>query len=383
MREPKKDSENYYLISHGDELYWFANQVNKNDNGDIKARLTKDIDLGGYSWEPIGISGHIFKGEFDGQGHKISNIYINDNNTYRGLFGYVGSNGYPVIIKNLEVQGSIQSENSSGTGGIIGTIVNGTVENCINRVNVSGINNVGGIVGNVMGAYPKIIKNCINYGNICGNNSVGGLFGQVGGYESVLVLNCINMSNITSNATKAGGILGYLNCSDANISNCYTIGSITMGEYATTDINPAVGKKEKGTVSSIYFLDTLGNDTNGIKLTDEEIKNLAYDQDNEFYFDYNNVNNGYPILGFMVPNGLNTEILNGNDFVKTYGVMNDSVFVVSCYKDNGVLISSNSYNIKKDILIKKSEISNFADGVKIRAFLFDSIDNLSPVCESI
>lgn len=378
MREPKKDSDGYYLISHGDELYWFANQVNKKDKGNIKAKLTKNIDLGGFTWEPIGISGHIFKGEFDGQGYKISNIYINNSSKYSGLFGYAGAYGLPVSIKNLETEGSVKSGES--TGGIIGTLIYGNVENCINRVNVSGTNNVGGIVGCVDGSNAKTIKNCINFGTVYGNNSVGGLFGQIGGYGNVTISDCINIGNITANATKTGGIAGYLNCSYANISDCYTVGNIIKTDNALSDINPAIGKKQNGSVNKIYYKSSLGNDTNGVKSTDDEIKNLAYSHDNEFYFDYDNINQGYPILKFMVPDGLDTRIINSDDFIKTYGVLENSVLVISWYDADNILSGTKTYSIKKDILIKKSDISDSFNNANFRTFLFDSIENLSPIC---
>ena len=66
----------------------------------LKAKLTTDIDLQGSEsnqWTPI--SG--FAGEFDGNGHKISGIYINNSKDDQGLFGCVGN----ATIKNLTVSG--------------------------------------------------------------------------------------------------------------------------------------------------------------------------------------------------------------------------------------------------------------------------------------
>ena len=90
-------------------------------------RLTANIDLGGSSnpWTPIGW----FTGVFDGKGHTISGLYVNGDDTYAGLFGYIGTGG---IVQNLRVSGSVATESSGGAkaGGIAGICYKGTVQNC-------------------------------------------------------------------------------------------------------------------------------------------------------------------------------------------------------------------------------------------------------------
>ncbi len=50
-------------------------------------------------FEPIGNSGKKFTGRFDGDGHKITNLYINRSSTYNiGLFGYTGTSAEIVNI---------------------------------------------------------------------------------------------------------------------------------------------------------------------------------------------------------------------------------------------------------------------------------------------
>jgi hypothetical protein len=101
-----------YHITNGAELAWFAAQVNACTNKNKAAQkynavLDNDIDLCGYSWSPIGDGGtqHYYGGVFDGQGHTVFNLYINDaTNRYRALFGYLTSGA---TIKNLTVRGSV------------------------------------------------------------------------------------------------------------------------------------------------------------------------------------------------------------------------------------------------------------------------------------
>ena len=67
-------------------------------------RLTANIDLGGSSnpWTPIGW----FTGVFDCKGHTISGlyVYVNGNDTYTGLFGYIDTGG---IVQNLQLLGNL------------------------------------------------------------------------------------------------------------------------------------------------------------------------------------------------------------------------------------------------------------------------------------
>ena len=78
-----------YQISTADELLWFADQVNKSTKKSTSmlcAKLTKDIDLTKVeAWTPIGAMTNTygdyvkFGGTFDGDGHTISNLKIDDN----------------------------------------------------------------------------------------------------------------------------------------------------------------------------------------------------------------------------------------------------------------------------------------------------------------
>ena len=102
--QQREQEDGVYQISTGAELYWFENEVNVNKKVDINAVLTADINLAGYSWTPIGTSGAIYMGSFDGQGHTISNLYQNDIG-YSGIFGQAGAR-----ISSLTVEGTKNSD---------------------------------------------------------------------------------------------------------------------------------------------------------------------------------------------------------------------------------------------------------------------------------
>lgn len=109
--------------------------------------LTKDIDLGGQPWTPIGkvSASYAFKGIFDGQDFTVKNLNIETASAGNyGLFGYV----YGGTVKNLTVSGSItvsgSGSSSYGLGGITGKFdgTGGAMENCVNQVKIDGGQNV-------------------------------------------------------------------------------------------------------------------------------------------------------------------------------------------------------------------------------------------------
>ena len=138
-------SADIYVIRNESELKEFATKVNSGTTFAGKTvYLLSDITLSGTSnnHTPIGTATCPFKGTFDGNGYAISNININnawlDN---AGLFGYIDK----ATIKNITVNGT-GIYGRYYVGGIVGQSVNnGTVENCINNISISGANCVGGI----------------------------------------------------------------------------------------------------------------------------------------------------------------------------------------------------------------------------------------------
>lgn len=226
--------------------------------------LTCDIDMTGFSFEPIG-KGAEFQGTLDGNGFEIQNLKIDNQHNdwepltscYEGLFANIGKHG---TVKNLGVTGSIVSD---GYVGSIAGYSSGEINNCYTTANVEGYNCVGGIVGyndgTIMDCYHKgssiyviyeygggiagyigkgQIINCYNEATIgsesnpdpCSKRAVGGI---VGGADSEgKISSCYNIGNVYNNAgildLYTGGIAGV---SYAKIENCYNRGKIRGGEY--------------------------------------------------------------------------------------------------------------------------------------------------------
>lgn len=149
-QEPAKDN-GVYQIGTPSELLWLAEHVKV--NGIQKAVLTADIDMTGVKWTPIGTKDSAFKGEFDGQGHVITNLNVNDLSLeYAGLFGYVTDHA---TIKNLGVFGEFSG--GEYVGGIAGYSENSEITNCFFIGTVSGTNTNGIANEDTIG---DTVKNC-------------------------------------------------------------------------------------------------------------------------------------------------------------------------------------------------------------------------------
>lgn len=147
-QEPAKDN-GVYQIGTPSELLWLADRVN-GGSGNQDAVLTNDIDMTGVKWTPIGTKDKAFEwGEFDGQGHFITNLTVSDSSLeYAGLFGYVTDHA---TIKNLGVFGEFSG--GEYVGGIAGYSENSEITNCFFIGTVSGTNTNGIANGDT-------VKNC-------------------------------------------------------------------------------------------------------------------------------------------------------------------------------------------------------------------------------
>ena len=136
--------KNENIISSAKDLKKLATLVNSGETFEGKTLIqVNDIDLSTVcgntlgNWNPIGYNTIVFNGIYDGKGKQITNVYINSTeDKTTGLFGVLGDKG---TISNLTVNGNIVNNTSYRViGGIVGRC-EGTIENCINNVNVQGL----------------------------------------------------------------------------------------------------------------------------------------------------------------------------------------------------------------------------------------------------
>ena len=232
-----------YQIENAGQLYWFAALVNTEENGtypnaSANAVLTKDIVVnenvlnedgtlntsGTFrDWTPIGERSVKYAGKFNGQNHTISGLYYNDNYYQVGLFSYVDSG----TISNVGVIDSyLKSSDTWGVaGGICGTNLNGTIENCYSSGRIYGEDSSGGISGSNHG----IIKNCYNISTLeGGNGEIGSGVGGICGYNTGIIENCHSVGKIENVVGYNGGLCGY-NC--GTIKNSYFNSDVYAGDY--------------------------------------------------------------------------------------------------------------------------------------------------------
>ena len=215
--EPAADG--VYYISTAEQLKEFADKVNDTSGQytDIDAELTADIDLNNQPWYPIGSDSRPYSGTFDGNGHTISGLNINNSTADdQGLFGYVSG-----TVQNLTVDGTV-SGSGNYVGGVVGYNSSGTVTNCAFSGSVSGNNSVGGVVGD--NGSSASVENCYNTGAVSGGEDVGGV---VGYNDSGIVENCYNIGKVTGSAdsSNVGGVVGQ-NSDSSSVTNCYNTGAV-------------------------------------------------------------------------------------------------------------------------------------------------------------
>lgn len=224
---------------------------------------------------------------------------ISGASTSQQIGGIVGRNA--CIIKECLNTGDVSgtTDNFDYIGGIAG-VMNGTsyvrtleakIEKCYNSGNITGNNNIGGLVGRT--SELGEINSCYNIGDVTGNSLVGGITGAtVGGAN--YIYNSYNKGKISSITEYAGGITGIIRC---KIENCYNSGKVEMqstsdrvgGLFGTLDISYV----EKEKIKNCYYLDSsyskacgnesvIGNIEGAKSITDEELKNLAETLGSEF-----------------------------------------------------------------------------------------------------
>ena len=192
VNERLSQQDGYYLIN---DVSDFKQLLAFGQDASLKFRLTNDLDLGD---EPNFYIPYL-AGEFDGNGHKISNLRLNFNSVAQvGLFGYLGSAGkvseVGVENVNVTVAGGWQ------VGGLAGGSA-GTVSKCYSTGSVTGTMEVGGL----MGWNGGTVSNSYFTGSVTGDRRVGGLVGW--NYGST-VSNSYSTGSVTG-TVEVGGLVGY------------------------------------------------------------------------------------------------------------------------------------------------------------------------------
>lgn len=270
-----------------------------------RATLYTDIDLSEMSdidcpWLGTNTNRRWNNAKFEGNGHRISNLYLNDQGL-TGLFGtmyksevhgltvegisksnfgsLLSSNAEECTFEDVATEGTINSTNGGGglcyhakkssfikchnsaaldvagnsVGGLVAYAEDGNLLACYNDGVVDGRNafDVGGLVGNYTGQFS--INNCGSYGTVYGERNIGGITGSFAVPNSTTlssptspISNSLNAADVilTGESYAKGGMAGICNnvLSDdhqeikVKMANCYYREAQTDIGYALSPI---------------------------------------------------------------------------------------------------------------------------------------------------
>ena len=149
--------------------------------------LQNDIDLGQQM-----LTIPSFSGIFDGQGYKITGLYVVDEVSFTGLFGWIEESGQ---VKNLTVEGTIVlKDEGQGIGGIAGYNA-GVVSDCSFQGLILGEREVGGVTG--INSRTGQLWNTSVSGVVQGTVFTGGIAGKNEG----IIFDCSNEASVNTEYT--------------------------------------------------------------------------------------------------------------------------------------------------------------------------------------
>lgn len=244
------DGQGNYIVTTAEGLKAVADIAN-NGNLGINITLTENINLTDMEWTPIGTNyNNAYTGIFDGNGHTITGLTVTGSDQYAGLFGRIGSGG---TVKNVVLEGvQITSDNSLGSVGGVAGYSYGNIEYCSvsGSVSVSGISDVGGVVGYQVGGS---ITGCSSSATVKGTQRAGGMAGVTNSGASLTgcyATGDVTVENDGTNNSHAGGVVGYNG--GGTLTACYATGSVTGIGSGTIYVGGVTGSNNLGILTACY-----------------------------------------------------------------------------------------------------------------------------------
>ena len=231
----------------------------------------------------------IFGGTFEGNGHTISGLSLDGENSRIGLFDTVQAGG---VINSLSVVGQVSSGGDGDTVGGLTGINYGKLISCSFDGTVQGKVSVGGLVG--INESTGQMVNCRFQGSVTGEHYVGGIAGQNTGslvrcenygeinttaVEVSVDISDISMLRTTESVpagTDIGGIAGF---SSGVIQNCENQGCVGY-EHMGYNVGGIVGR-QSGYLDGCKNVGTINGrkDVGGIAGQLEPQVTLRYSED--------------------------------------------------------------------------------------------------------
>ena len=266
-----------YINEHFD--YW----------GDYFA-LTSDIDASatqtwnsGDGFISIGNAEHPFYGGFDGQGHVISDLYINrPDQDYQAPFGVVvEAKFYQLGFDNVYVYGD------SAVAGFVASVKDGGtysyIDECFSKGEVHATEFAGGFAA---GIDKSLINNCYSRCSVEAGDKVGGFASH---FDEYTLKYCYHSGELTS----SGSLGGFLNTDYRPATFCFF-----DSDVCGTNSSASGSSKSTGSMQSIY---TYTNYTYNDDYWWDFVGNEYNDTGNEDIWDMDQngtENDGYPIFSW-------------------------------------------------------------------------------------
>lgn len=289
-----------YVIIQPSDLAWVAEKVNSGDEEARKMSLwfERDIDLGGYSWVPIGYNGDddmnmgeadyaaspMFSGSVFGNGYTIKNAVVDVQTTARGVFGQVFGDPEaenPTYIFDLNAENIQLKKAGKWSGGLFGYIRNvAAISGCtIKDVTIETGENptsyfCGGLIGYVTSTDDITIVDCASK-NVTFPGpetwNCGGLIGKIYGCKDVLIENCEASGGYMKSAFYLNGNMtgdsGTYYIAKDGYQNSWFIGNLTNKDGFNLVINDVPDNSTNWTES---------DSNSGGKVPVEELKEGAF-----------------------------------------------------------------------------------------------------------
>ena len=200
-----------FEISTSEQLWEVTDCVS--NSATIYFELGDDIDVSGSTAptnSPIGFStssiAYSFSGVLDGNQRIISGISMSASAYGVGLFAHI----HGATVSNLTITGNFQTSSTTGlerdAAGALGIRASGALalNSISNQATVSGVNNVGGLLGYV--ANSMHASSITNLGAVSGVTQIGGIAGSVTG--TLDLTSSSNEATVSGSSHKVGGLVG-------------------------------------------------------------------------------------------------------------------------------------------------------------------------------
>ena len=278
-----------YVIETAGQLGYFAELAAEDTLAGQYFILGEDIILSDGTvsnlWTPVGTSEIPFEGIFDGKGHSISGLKVEDA-ACAGLFGYVNN----AEIRNISVNGSVSGVSA---GGIAGAAENSIIENSVFTGTADGSSCYGGIAGTVFGG---AVSNCVSVGNPVAGN-IFGLALTSSSFDTA--------DEIAALSRRAGIKAGFALWNVDADGNPVLTADISLGEgedIIVGDLSPQAGVSGSNAIAQMSVYGLAGESINSLWIDPAEFALLVAEAQN-----YAKENSGLSIYVYLDGGNIVTE----------------------------------------------------------------------------